>query len=180
MTFGVTQESSCTWRVFHESHCKIQRQPGLNSGNTCMADRMCSGGGGGGGERLQWGYITRIRLVYHMCLNCQRCLDVYYNKFNSLGITGSVGLACNKRCLGRVPYPLWIQYVYFGVNKDEFDEPWHEPVAMAESLFYQLSCPTICDVFYRNQTHLGKKSKLCWLLIMKVEIFSFTMIAFLF
>ena len=38
----------------------------------------------------------------------------------------------------------------------------------------------ICDVFYRKQTHLGKKSKLRWLLIMKVEIFSFTMIAFLF
>ena len=35
---------------------------------------------------------------------------------------------------------------------------------------------TICDVFYRNQTHLGKKSS--WLFIMKVEIFSFTMIAF--
>ena len=32
-----------------------------------------------------------------------------------------------------------------------------------------------CDVFYRNQTHLGKKSKLSWLLIMKVEIFSFVM-----
>ena len=37
-----------------------------------------------------------------------------------------------------------------------------------------------CDVFYGNQTHLGKKSKLSWLLIMKVEIVSFTMIAFLF
>ena len=33
----------------------------------------------------------------------------------------------------------------------------------------------ICDVFYRNQTHLGKKSKLSWLLIMKVEIFIFVM-----
>ena len=38
----------------------------------------------------------------------------------------------------------------------------------------------ICDVFYRKQTHLGKKSKLRWLLIIKVEIFSFKMIAFLF
>ena len=39
----------------------------------------------------------------------------------------------------------------------------------------------ICDAFYRKQTHLGKKSKLSWLLIMKVEIFSFTMIdSFLF
>ena len=25
----------------------------------------------------------------------------------------------------------------------------------------------ICGMFYRNQTHLGKKSKLSWLLIMK-------------
>ena len=46
---------------------------------------------------------------------------------------------------------------------------------------FTMSTPLkICDVFSRNRTHLGKKSKLRWLLIMKVEIFSFPMIAFLF
>ena len=71
----------------------------------------------------------------------------------------------------------WLAYIYMYIRSCTCTTDWIniEVLMITTKEFF-----AICDVFYRNRTHLGKKSKLSWLLTMKVEIFSFTMIAFLF